>query len=392
VSHSPLPLPVSKLFESREPEARLRRVWLAVESRRRRRTLPRAYKLLAAAVIAAMVPLGAWLLMEHSRQARNAQLVERIVEPGDQPRALNFGAGARVTVGPGARLDVLEQAADGVALALRRGLAQFDIPPGGARRWKVESAGVTVEVVGTQFSVERSRSSVRVEVQRGRVLVRGTEVPDRVQALEAGRVLVVETVPVEQAASPQGPASAPSAAEAVMRAPEPGPPAPSADPSASRDSASSWRKAASEQDWQRAWDALGPEGVAKQTQQTGSIEDLFTLADVARRSGHPDAAIRPLQEIVKRHARDPRASVASFTLGRLWLDALGNPGQAVGAFRRALALELPKTLAEDAEARLVEALARAGRVDEARVAADQYRSHHPNGARRADVDRWSPAR
>jgi transmembrane sensor len=113
---------------------------------------------------------------------------------------------------------------------------------------------------------------------------------------------------------------------------------------------------------------------------------------VARRSGHPDVAVGPLQEIVTRHARDPRASVASFTLGRVWLDALGNPGQAVLAFQRALALKLPMTLAEDAEARLVEALARSGRAEEARAAADRYRSHHPSGARRADVDRWSPAR
>jgi hypothetical protein len=76
----------------------------------------------------------------------------------------------------------------------------------------------------------------------------------------------------------------------------------------------------------------------------------------------------------------------------VWLDALGNPAQAVLAFQRALDLELPMTLAEDAEARLVEALVRAGRADKARAAADRYRSHHPNGARRADVDRWSPAR
>jgi transmembrane sensor len=305
---------------------------------------------------------------------------------------LNFGEGARVTVGPGARLDVLEQTADGVTVALRRGLAQFDIHPGGVRRWKVESAGITVEVVGTQFTVERSRSAVRVEVQRGRVLVRGAEVPDRVQALEAGRVLVVETLREGHVAPATRAEPSLPHAQPGQRAREPEPPPAGAKASASSDPAASWRQAASEQDWQRAWEALGPDGVVRQTRQADSIEDLFTLADVARRSGHPDAAIGPLQEIVTGHARDPRASVASFTLGRVWLDALGNPGRAVSAFQRALALGLPMTLAEDAEARLVEALARSGRADEARAAAERYHRHHPNGARRADVDRWSPAR
>jgi transmembrane sensor len=394
VSKSPLPLPLAPLFETREPEARVQRVWRGIESRRRRRPVPRAPQIIAAAFIASSVAFGAWLLGEHARRSSDAPpvLVERSVEAGEHPRALNFGQGARVTVGPGARLDVLEQSADGVTLALRRGLAQFDIQPGGVRRWKVESAGIAVEVVGTQFSVERSQSTVRVEVQRGRVLVRGAEVPDRVQSLEAGRVLAVETGR-EQPVAPVPPTEpAQPAAEPVPRAPEPEPPPAGASPSALFDSAPSWRKAASEQDWQRAWDALGPDGLARQTRQTDSVEDLFTLADVARRSGHPAAAIGPLEEIVTRHPKDPRASVASFTLGRVQLDALGNPGQAVLAFQRALALELPQTLAEDAEARLVEALARSGRTDAARAAAEQYRRHHPDGARRGDVDRWSPAR
>jgi transmembrane sensor len=312
------------------------------------------------------------------------------VEPGAAARQLDFGDGARVTVGSGGKLEVLERSPRSVTLALRRGLSQFDIRPGGARQWRIESAGVTVEVVGTQFSLERTASTLRVEVQRGRVLVRGAQVPGQIQALDAGGVLTVPTTSDGPSGSPPGIESAalgekPQASPLVtsrVRPATPGVDAAAAEPS--------WRAAATAQDWGRAWRDLGADGLAQQSQRSDDLADLFTLADVARLSGHPEAAVAPLRKIVERHASDPRAGVAAFTLGRVWLDALDQPSQAVSAFESALTLKLPATLAEDARARLVEALARSGDLSRARDAAAVYRSQHAHGARRADVDQWSP--
>jgi transmembrane sensor len=326
----------------------------------------------------------AWLRSGKTESARS----ESVIEPRHAAQAVDFGEGARVTVGAGGRLEVLERDEQRVTLALPRGLSQFDIKPGGSRRFRIECAGVTVEVVGTQFSVERSLRAVRVEVQRGRVLVRGAGVPGGARAVDAGAVLVVETASEAPKAlgdqlSPS-PSAAPRAAPSVSSSP-------AAPASGERDAGAVWREAASDEDWNRAWASLGSEGVARQSGRADSVTELFALADVARLSGHPEAAVVPLRKIVERHAEDPRAAVAAFTLGRVWLDALGNPALAVSAFKDALALRLPASLAEDAQARLVEALARSGDVQEAHAAAVVYRGRYPAGARRALVDRWSPA-
>lgn len=401
MSDSRLPDPLVRLFETHEPEARLLRVWRGIEARRRKREVSRPLQ--AAFVATFMCSLAAFaLLLWRDRPSPRVESPQRsaatrkeagaaltatgsIVEPGSLARELDFGAGARVTVGPGARLDVLERTANIVTLALRRGLTQFDIRPGAARRWQIESGGVVVEVVGTQFSIERAVDTVRVEVQRGRVLVRGAAVPGRIQALDAGNALTVDAAPeaAQRVVEPpvQAGSALPSGAPARQR--------PAA--ASSRNDSQRWREAASERAWNAAWQELGADGVARNSNDLDDVADLFTLADVARLSGHPAAAITPLQRIVELHPNDPRAGVAAFTLGRVWFDALGNPGAAATAFQRALGLKLPQSLAEDAAARLVEALAISGDSVAAKAAAARYRDRYPNGARRAEVDRWSPA-
>jgi transmembrane sensor len=312
------------------------------------------------------------------------------IEPGNAPREIDFGSGALVNVGAGARLDVLEQSSRTVVLALRRGLTQYDIRPGGARRWRIESGSITVEVVGTQFSVERSEKAVRVEVQRGRVLVRGQGVPDTVQALDAGHALVVEVSapPINgntaEEAKPTSTESNSLLPRAVSNKAETAP------ATAGAPKTDDWRTAAARQDWNQAWETLGQDGIARETAHTDDVALLLSLADVARLSGHPSDSLTPLRQIVGGHPEDPRSAMAAFTLGRVLLDALGNPVQAAFAFEKALALKLPASLAEDAQARLVEAHKKAGAIAQARDAAATYRTRYPGGRRRADVDRWSP--
>ncbi len=400
MSNSALPSPLIGILEERQPEERLRRVWRGVQTRREQRAGSRQGRgqirlMLVASGAACLFILSIFVWKWSHLQAVafmppvTTSEIPASIEPGSAPREIDFGSGALVNVGAGARLDVLEQSSRTVVLALRRGLTQYDIRPGGARRWRIESGGVTVEVVGTQFSVERSEKIVRVEVQRGRVLVRGQGVPDTVQALDAGHALVVEL--------PEPPSKGNAAEEAKPVSAQSNPSLPRAvSNKADRTSATAgtiepdWRIAAARQDWNQAWETLGRDGIARETAHTDDVALLLSLADVARLSGHPSESLTPLRQIVGGHPEDPRSAMAAFTLGRVLLDALGNPVQAAFAFEKAIALRLPASLAEDAQARLVEALAKAGAIAQARAAAATYRTRYPAGRRRADVDRWSP--
>jgi transmembrane sensor len=95
-----------------------------------------------------------------------------------------------------------------------------------------------------------------------------------------------------------------------------------------------------------------------------------------------------LERFLVAHGSEPSASLAEFSLGRLYLDALGDPARASGHFARALDHGLPVALTEDAIARLTEASARAGNVPAACAAAASYRARYPNGRHVATVDRW----
>jgi transmembrane sensor len=390
-----------EILNDQQPEERLQRVWQGIRARRERRTKSSfasgQRRLLAIATCTSLlIVIAAWAWRWNHQRGESALPVASIpasIEPGKSSREVDFGAGARITVGAGARLDVLEQSERAVVLALRRGLSQFDIRPGGARRWRIESAGVTVEVVGTQFSVERSEQAVRVEVQRGRVLVRGLSVPDQVQALDVGRALVVQLNPpqragdeVDDSKSSQAASTGPLPLAQMQKAP-----AAMAPTSEAKPESNGWRSAATRQDWKQAWETLGAEGLARETARTDDVAELLALADVARLSGHPNEALTPLRQIVGGHSEDPRSAIAALTLGRVLLDSLANPLQAAFAFERALALKLPSSLAEDAQARLVEAHAKTGALAQAKAAADVYRTRYPGGRRIADVNRWSSA-
>ena len=120
----------------------------------------------------------------------------------------------------------------------------------------------------------------------------------------------------------------------------------------------------------------------------GAPADLLLLADVARLSHHPGDAVAPLDRLLRDHARDPRAPLAAFTLGRVQLDDLGRPREAAGSFRRAQQLDPEGPLAQDALAREVEAWSRAGEAQSARERARLYLERYPGGRRVRSVKRY----
>lgn len=357
-------------------EAAVERVVRGWRSRRDARRRQAAVALSAVAVAAAAVfvlrrpaPEGPLLRDDHT--------LPRAVEAGVVAHLLD-----RSTVAVrGGRLVVTGNSARSFATRLDGGRARFSVTPGGPRRWTVDCDGVIVEVTGTVFEVEREPAAVRVAVERGAVKVssRRLAAPRPLTAGQWVRVPLVDAVPAAApSAAPVAPASAPRVT----------PPPPPTTPRVARalPTPTAWRDLARRGDYDHAWQELGADGVAR-VERSSTAAELLELADVARLSGHPAEAVSPLERVLREHPHDDAAPLAAFALGRLQLDALGRPDRAAEALERALALGVPRTLEDDVRARLVEALARAGRHDAMRAAAEEYLRRFPEGRRAAAVRR-----
>jgi transmembrane sensor len=295
--------------------------------------------------------------------------------------AVRLADGSQISVHPGGRIEPLASSSREFIVRLSLGTATFDVEPGGPRRWIVEAGLASIEVVGTRFTVTRSVDSVRVEVERGVILVRGATVPDGIARLEAGGTIVVRAPGAPSAA----PASADSASADSASADHRGGPPQSAARAEKVDE--TWRRAAERGDYANAYGDLGAEGLKRESARAASGDDLFELADVARLSGHPAEAVLPLERLAREFSSSARAPLAAVTLGRIELE-LGDATAASRAFERALALHVPAGLEEDVYARLVEAHVKAGDRAAAHAVGDAYARKFPDGRRRADIGRW----
>jgi transmembrane sensor len=392
------------VLRARVDDLAVERMWRDVERRRDAAALPRTQaRPMRLALCVAVAALGLSLLFAVRLPARvgpsDAPGPLHLAGGGDPgvmatgpgtPGSFAFDDGSTMTLSPDARLETLENDGHAFITLLKRGATTFHVQPGGPRRWSIECGLATVEVVGTRFEVERAPSRVRVNVEHGSVLVRGERVRDRVQTLIDGQSLEVS----DATPSPQAgvdPSTLPQST-AGQGAPVAAPAATAGRPASPASVASGqWRDLAQRGEYAQAYGTLGTEGVQR-VSESGAVGDLLAVADVARLSGHPADAVGPLARVASEHPDDPRAPLASFMLGRLELDALGDASRAANAFRGAIVLGIPGTLLEDAYARLVEACARAGDRDAARRAAAEYSARFPGGSRASVVARWAGGR
>lgn len=256
--------------------------------------------------------------------------------------------------------------------------AWFDVTPN-RRVVRVEVDDVVVEVLGTKFLVERVDSRVHVVVERGvvRVSSRGA-----VRTLETGASgwfpeeplapAPVEPKPAEVEPVPS-PLVEPVSPEPAL-VPRPRPPT-KRTPAVKPAEPPTWRTLAQSGDFDAAWLAMKTAPAPRD-----EPAELLLAADVARLSKHPDQALAPLRRVLEAHAKDPRAPLAAFTLGRVSLDDLGRPKEAAAAFERARLLAPEAPLAEDALAREVEALSRA-QSPEAKARAELFVQRYPSSPR-----------
>jgi transmembrane sensor len=315
------------------------------------------------------------------------------MDAGAATRDFVLSDGSRIRLSPGARIEPLESSGTSFSAIVTQGRADFEVRPGGPRRWVIECGLASVEVIGTAFACDREPGRLRLEVRHGAVLVRGERVPDRARRLSAGETLVLEEEerrpPVADDTSAL-PGLQENASSAGSLAPEPAAGVVQGEEARSKGrllADRSWRDLARHGRHGEAFAALGTEGLRRESKRLG-VNDLFALADVARLSGHPADAVVPLERILTEFVSDAQAPLAAFALGRLELDSLGRAQAAASAFRKALALGIPSGLREDARARLVEAYARSGDGGAARRAADAYLEEFPHGRHAQSIQGW----
>ena len=183
-------------LESGVDERKVQALWRRIGSARRatppnrKRPANARAMLIAAAALAVLGTVGGagWAL------TRSVAGPLRLTDGSPMPSALEathaetfrFDDGSEIELAAGSHVDLLDTTPDNVRLALRGGRVIFRVRPHGPRRWEIECGPLSIEVVGTVFSVVRDGDDVEVAVQRGAVLVRGTRVPDHVHRSGAG--------------------------------------------------------------------------------------------------------------------------------------------------------------------------------------------------------------
>jgi transmembrane sensor len=343
------PLRVTPLWSAEQTE-RLPQRLLAV---RRRRAIARGVGAVSAVLA---VAAGVWLWSPKTANFSAAAPVLASAASPVNERDFALPDGSHVNLlSVGSRVEVLQQTAALVRTQLGAGSARFDVRHDPTRIFEVESGAVKVRVLGTAFSMVREGELTRVAVERGAVRVQWTGGEAFLSAGQAGLY-----------PPPHGATDASTA-----------PAEPLSDLAGSvAEEASSWRKLAKRGAYGEAFKALGP-SASKSVHDEPS--DLMLAADVARLSRHPGEATRYLSRVSDGFPRDKRAPLAAFTLGRVLLEDLGQPGRAADAFRRAQQLAPKGPLASDALAREVDAAQRAGQVDRARQLAARYAELYPEG-------------
>jgi len=343
-------------------EERTAAAWSGLTRKRRRRAVARSGA--AAALVVALVGGGYYLAADRSDSDLHAS------DPAGAPAETDLAApeaaaeialrdDAVITPDEGADIDVVHSSDDRLEVRVVRGKSRFRVPRGAKRRLKVLAGSVEISVYAAEFSVARYQDATDVWAHRGEVVVLWNDQPQKVAAGEhrrfepAGEEMVMPADLIQRDRSNAG---------------------------------EDWRALARDDQFDDAYRALrrAGDGAVK-----NAVADQLLAADVFRMSGHPREALKPLRRVVGSHPDDPRAPLAAFTLGRVLLDDLGQPGAAARAFHSARGLTPSGALAEDALAREVEAWSKAGKENRARDRAELYLRTYPNGHRARAVKKYS---
>lgn len=314
---------------------------------------------------------------------------------------LRFSEGSEVVVEGQSRMEVRSVDAHGASLALLTGAVSAHIIHRSDTHWSFAAGPFTVRVTGTRLRVawQPATEHFEVEVTEGSVVVTGPLLGSG-QAVVAGQRCVVrlpeaslEFGQMQRGPVPsRGPASAEPAPIRVTDLPI----AESADPDpassgglglrlgakAPTSGTASGAPATSFLTWQmlehdgrylESIEAAQREGLATIV-DTGSAQDLMTLARASRFTKRFALERRCLLRCRERFSGDPQAAIAAFLLGRS-----SEGGEAATWFTRYLEEQPKGALAREAAGRLVESLERTGNIAATREAARRYLAAYPTG-------------
>jgi transmembrane sensor len=318
-------------------DARAQRVERSMQRRGRRQKVVRRASQLALAA-AFVVAAGAWWRV-HSTRAVVAIAPATTTEPTPALAATT----SFPSVTPKSPDFAVESTPDGLVMHGRGAFTAGD------QVVVVRCGDATIRGSNATFEVEREGDRAHVTVVRGHVIVAWSIDSASLEAGDSGSFPKITSAPPKVETQPR------------------------------------WRALALAGSYDSAYVELAKSGPASVRDEPA---DLFLAADVARLSKHSADAERPLERLVSFFPSDARAPLAAFTLGRVRLEELGHPREAAAAFARARALAPQGPLAEDALAREVESLSRAGDSSAAHDLAVDYLRSYPEGRRTTAVKKF----
>jgi transmembrane sensor len=278
---------------------------------------------------------------------------------GTRVTSVTLADGSRIELGASTRARLTSDRPRAIRVDLERGAVDIEATHVEGRTFVIGAGAYDVRVVGTHFAVTRDPGDrITVRVDRGVVEVAATTGPGETRRLAAGEQWSAPDGTTGHDALPVPEPSVPMAATGAA-------PAPQAAPIAAAPVRSAPSTGAAVRQ--------GP-------------RELFDEAQRARADGRPYDAARAFDQLRRGFPHDPRAALSAFELGRLRLDALGDPRGAEEALRDAISLGPSSPFREDAEARRVEALWRTGDAAGCASARAEYLARWPNGTYRRAVE------
>jgi transmembrane sensor len=364
-----------------EIELALQRVNVRWNAQQTEKALGRLHKRMQRRTRAAQIGVGAaglalsvWLVgpraVDMYRGAVEAK-AEHIAPQGERA-PITFSDGSKLTaLDPQTRVSVLEAVPERIVAGVDRGSVRFEVSHHPERVFRAQAGNVSVEALGTIFTVERLDPGVWVSVTRGRVRV---EWPNGTRELSVGEAeffpprvsdgaVAAQNTPTEVQGSTLDEIATPEEARPVGSGEGPRMPR--------------WKALARQKKHGEAYDAFG----SLTANQLRNPEDLLLASDAARLSGHASQAVPFLERVLMQFRRDARAPVAAFNLATILMNSLNNPAKAAERFAEYRQLAPNGSLGEDALAREVQAWSLAGQPDRARERAQEYLRLYPRGQR-----------
>jgi tetratricopeptide (TPR) repeat protein len=270
---------------------------------------------------------------------------------------------------------------------IERGEVRFSVPhrqPG--HPFVVRAEGYRVVVVGTRFGInvdgkadgksdgKSEPRAVGVDVDEGIVEVWDATAQRRLARLTPG----------ESWESPELADEAPAAAPAVEPAPIAPAPAPAATPAESHNLRHAGKHAAT-----RTVALTSPGETGAFAEHATSPAEAPTAGSTAARaalaSGDAPRALQLYRALAQ--GTGPSAENASYEIGKVLNEKLGQPANAVAAWRRYRTAFPDGILRVEADVSIIETLARTGDSDEALSEANDFLRRRPDSERRAEIAR-----